>query len=156
MTKNALTYLVEQAEKSRNSAGIVLAKSRIAEQQIDQQVVTLREYRKEYYLRMCKAMSRGAALQLVRDYQQFLASLDEAIMNAEGYLAKQQEKVAISMDDMNKRQRELSSMGTLAKRRQASEQQAQEKIENKEQDAMATRVYLRNSTAGSLNSSLSE
>lgn len=156
MTKNALTYLVEQAEKSRNSAGIVLAKSRIAEQQIDQQVVTLREYRKEYYLRMCKAMSCGAALQLVRDYQQFLASLDEAIMNAEGYLAKQQEKVAISMDDMNKRQRELSSMGTLAKRRQASEQQAQEKIENKEQDAMATRVYLRNSTAGSLNSSLSE
>jgi len=156
MTEQALNYLLERSEKSRNLAGASLARARISEQQLQQQIAMLQQYRDEYRQRMQRTMTEGAQLHVVRDFQQFLGSLDKAIAEAELYLAKQKQLVKASYDEMALHQMQMSTYTTLVERRNEAAMRMQEKREHREHDALAAAVYQRKLAADSTQMSTSE
>lgn len=148
MTEQGLNYLIDRAEKTRNAAGIRLAKARNAEQQAEQQKDVLQSYRNEYRERMAKALTEGAPAEVVRDYQLFLSSLEQAIEDAKQHLERQHKKVTESFQSMKTHQMQLSSFTALAERRHQVKAQAEQKQEAKTHDDLANQMYLRQRAAG--------
>lgn len=142
MTDHALEFLRDRAEKTRDSAGVKLAKTRTAERQIDEQIDLLMEYRGQYRRKMQQAMLEGTSLQRVRDYQAFINSLDIAIDSARNAQNHQRREVERSVKEMSHCQRTLSSFSTVVNRRRDQREEAAQRQERKEQDALATRIHL--------------
>jgi len=144
MSDQALEYLRDKSEQSRDVIGAELAKSRVTEQEILQQVQMLKEYRKEYREKMQQTMLRGTPLQSMQDYRTFLASLDLSIESANNYLANQRQCIALCLQKLQTHQRELNSFGALVERRKTSRVAALARQERKEQDVLASQVHRRN------------
>lgn len=141
MSDRALEYLRERAGKSRDSAGMQLARSRSAEKQVEDQISVLTEYRSLYRRKMQEAMLEGTSLQRVRDYQTFLASLDKAIESARSSQAQHHQEIERSTQVMNRHQREFSSFDTIMNRRRDLQKLADARRDAKEQDALAARIH---------------
>ena len=150
MSDRALEFLRERAGKSRDTAGLQLARSRNAEKQVEDQIGVLLEYRSMYRRKMQQAMLEGTSLQKVRDYQTFLASLDTAIESARSSQAQHQQEVERSAQAMNRHHREYSSFDTIMNRRRDTQALAELRRDAKEQDALAARIHsnARGSDAG--------
>ena len=72
------------------------------------------------------------------NYQQFLASLDAALVRARQALTAQQKRVQQSQQHWQQEQRKLSSYDTLASRRLLEEHRRQARYEQKATDDFVT------------------
>ncbi|WP_445005330.1 flagellar export protein FliJ [Halomonas mongoliensis] len=120
MSANAspLDTLIELAQGSRDQAGQALASERQNEQQVAGQLEALHQYRLEYAQKLQQAMSEGIDPASMRNYQQFLDSLDAALARAQQALKAQQQRVSQRQAQWQQEQRRLSSYDTLTARRQ--------------------------------------
>lgn len=120
-----LETLVDLARDARDQAGQALAGERASERQVAGQLESLGRYRLEYAQRLQQAMHEGIDPATMRNYQQFLDSLDDALARARQALAAQQQRVGHSQAQWQQEQRKLSSYDTLVSRR-AMQQSLQE------------------------------
>ncbi|CAM4131470.1 flagellar export protein FliJ [Vreelandella rituensis] len=134
MSASQFDTLIELARNSRDQAGLSLANERKNEQQTVAQVESLGRYRQEYAQRLQTSMRQGIDPASMYNYQQFLASLDAALVKARQALAAQQQRVTQSQQYWQQEQRKLSSYDTLASRRAAEQQRNEQQREQKTSD----------------------
>lgn len=124
-----LDTLIELARGSRDQAGQALAQENRNEQQVAGQLESLRQYRLEYAQQLQQAMREGIDPATMRNYQQFLDSLDTALDRARQALETQQQRVGQRRAQWQQEQRKLSSYDTLASRRQEQQQRREARQE---------------------------
>lgn len=116
-TSSPLDTLADLARDARDQAGQSLASERNNERHVAEQLESLRRYRLEYAQRLQQAMHGGVDPATMRNYQQFLASLDDALARARQALAAQQQRVSQTQQQWHSEQRKVSSYDTLVSRR---------------------------------------
>lgn len=131
-----LDTLIELARGDRDQAGQALAGERQNERQVVGQLESLSQYRLEYAQRLQQAMQEGIDPASMRNYQQFLDSLDTALARAREALAAQQQRVGQRQAQWQQEQRKLSSYDTLASRRQADQRRQEARQEQRLSDEM--------------------
>ena len=138
MSHNQLDMLTDLARDARDQAGKLLAQERQTQQQTEAQLQSLNRYRAEYAERLQHAMRDGIDPATMYNYQQFLASLDAALVRARQALTAQQKRVQQSQQHWQQEQRKLSSYDTLASRRLLEEHCRQARYEQKATDDFVT------------------
>ena len=138
MSHNQLDMLTDLARDARDQAGKLLAQERQTQQQTEAQLQSLNRYRVEYAERLQHAMRDGIDPATMYNYQQFLASLDAALVRARQALTAQQKCVQQSQQHWQQEQRKLSSYDTLASRRLLEEHRRQARYEQKAADDFVT------------------
>lgn len=138
MSRNQLDMLTDLARDARDQASKLLAQERQTQQQTEAQLQSLNRYRVEYAERLQHAMRDGIDPATMYNYQQFLASLDAALVRARQALTAQQKRVQQSQQHWQQEQRKLSSYDTLASRRLLEEHRRQARYEQKAADDFVT------------------
>lgn len=133
-----LDMLAHLAKDARDQVGQLLAKERQTEQQTQAQLQALHRYRSEYSERLQTAMRKGIDPASMYNYQQFLASLDDALARARKALAEQEQRVNKTQEQWRLEQRKVSSYDTLASRRQLEAQRQDNRQEQKTNDDLVT------------------
>ncbi len=142
-TQTPLGTLTELAREARDQAGQTLASERNNERLVAQQLESLGTYRAEYAQRLQKAMCDGIDPATMRNYQQFLSALDDALVRAKQALAAQQQRVLKSQKQWQNEQCRLSSYNTLSDRRALQEQIAENRREQRQNDEFVTNREVR-------------
>ncbi len=138
-----LDTLTELAREARDQAGQTLATERNNERMVAQQLESLGTYRAEYAQRLQRAMCEGIDPATMRNYQQFLSALDDALARAKQALAAQQQRVLKSQKQWQNEQCRLSSYNTLTERRALQEQLAENRREQRLNDEFVTNREVR-------------
>ncbi|GAA5178709.1 flagellar export protein FliJ [Modicisalibacter zincidurans] len=138
-----LDTLISLTRDSRDSASLKLAELRRARHDAQAQLDTLFRYRQEYRERLQGAMAQGIGPDSWQNYQQFLASLDNAIERARQALSEREHQLNRGQQHWQDAQRKLSAYDTLVDRRQQREQQRVSRLEQRHNDEMANGLLLR-------------
>ncbi|WP_280549023.1 flagellar export protein FliJ [Halomonas sp. 11-S5] len=144
-----LDTLVDLARNDRDQAGQNLAGEQRTSQQVSQQLESLHRYRQEYAEKLNAAMRDGIDPATMRNYQQFLASLDDALVRARQAVAAQQQRVEKTRQHWQQQQQRLSSYDTLAERRNiASRRDEQRREQHVSDDLVNNRLVRQRSPQG--------
>ncbi len=143
MNISVLSHLTEQAEKARNNAAIALSEDRNNVTKIMQHLTTLQSYRRDYAEQLQQQMKNGIQTAILKTYQQFLASLDDAIGRAQQALLQQEQQTNVSQEQWLKKQQKLRSYETLHTRIQTNASRDAQKREQKIADELSTAAFLR-------------
>lgn len=135
----ALDTLIGLAHEAVDDAARLLASDRTTQQQVQQQLQTLEQYRLEYARRMQDAMCQGIDPASLNNYRSFLTSLDQAITRARQALFSQQQKVENSQRAWQAQHRTLNAYCTLAERRQQAETLRANRREQRDTDEAGSR-----------------
>ncbi|MBK5929792.1 flagellar export protein FliJ [Halochromatium salexigens] len=138
-----LDTLTELAREARDQAGQILANERNNERAVAQQLESLGNYRQEYAQRLQQAMCQGIDPATMRNYQQFLSALDDALERARQALTAQQQRVTNTQKQWQNKQCKLSSYETLTARRVLQEQLAAARQEQRLSDEFVTNREVR-------------
>ena len=142
-----LAMLSDLARDARDEAGQLLAGERQNERQVAEQLESLQRYRLEYAERLQQAMRDGIDPASMHNYQQFLASLDDALTRAQQALDAQQQRVQQSQQQWREEQQRLTAFDTLLSRRDAERQRQEARREQRISDEMSAGRLLRQRTA---------
>jgi len=142
-TSTPLDTLTSLTRDARDNASIELSGLRRERQNAVAQLDTLMRYRHEYRQRLQQAMESGIGPDSWHNYQQFLASLDNAIARARQTLTEREASLAQGQQRWQVEQRKLCAYDTLANRRDAAERQRATRREQRLADEMAAGVLRR-------------
>ncbi|MDT0500503.1 MULTISPECIES: flagellar export protein FliJ [unclassified Halomonas] len=129
-----LDTLIELARDSRDQAGQALAGEQRNAKQVADQLAALTDYRQEYADKLNAAMRDGIDPATMRNYQQFLASLDDALARARHAMQTQQQRIDHTRQRWQQEQRRLSSYDTLTERRAKEQQRMAQRREQRVSD----------------------
>ncbi|MFG6158744.1 flagellar export protein FliJ [Halomonas sp. 1390] len=141
--RTSLDTLVELAREARDQAGQNLAGEQRTASQVSEQLTALHRYRQEYADKLNAAMRDGIDPATMRNYQQFLASLDDALARARQALAAQQQRVERTRQHWQQQQQRLSSYDTLAERREAVRRRDEQRREQHVSDDLVNNRLVR-------------
>lgn len=144
---DTLQTLLEQAQAERNQALAAFNQSRARCDAARTQAVQLDGYRADYQQRWRSQFARGAALEIVRCYQDFAGRLDTAIAQQAHTVAQAQAAQARAGDTLSAHELRVASVRKLIERRVQAERQMAERREQKSADETATRMALRRHSA---------
>jgi flagellar FliJ protein len=102
----------------------------------------LRNYAREYRDAFRKRAEEGTGIRKLRDFQAFLARLEEAIRAQEQIVAQARERVAGSRHNWQGAAQKVKAVDAVAGRWQREELRAGEKREQKESDERAQRLAI--------------
>ena len=142
-----LQTLLEQAQAERNQALAAFNQLRARCDAARTQATQLDDYRADYQQRWRSEFARGAALEIVRCYQDFAGRLDTAIAQQAHTVALAQAAQARAGDTLSAHELRVASVRKLIERRMQAERQMAERREQKSADETATRVALRRNGA---------
>lgn len=141
MTKTfSLQPLLDLTQHQTESASRKLGQLNQKQQSCQQQLDTLLAYRKDYLLRLQQAEKNGIEPATLRNYQQFIAKLDEAIRQQRQTVDNSTKQVQHGRQEYQETQRKLKSYNTLEQRFWETQQKAAEKIEQKMLDEHTGRI----------------
>lgn len=109
----------------------------------EQRLQELRAYQGDYLGAFRKRASDGTSIRALRDFQAFLARLDEALRQQEQIVATAREQAAGSRQNWQGAARQVKAMDSVVGRWQVAEARAGERREQKETDERAQRAALR-------------
>lgn len=112
-----LELLVERAEGARDQATRQAQEARKAAQMVEGTLDRLQLYRSECLARSPTMRTTGADAQSLRDYQQFVSRLDEAIQVQKNECVFRQSLVEGAQRHLLQAQQRLMALQTLVKRR---------------------------------------
>ena len=144
---DTLQTLLEQAQAERNQALAAFNQLRARCDAARTQATQLDGYRADYQQRWRSQFARGAALEIVRCYQDFAGRLDTAIAQQAHTVALAQAAQARAGDTLSAHELRVASVRKLIERRMQAERQMAERREQKSADETATRVALRRNGA---------
>lgn len=141
MTKPfALQAVLELMQRRTDDATQELARLIAAEQDAKNRLELLRQYRQEYAQRFQSSAQDGMTPQQWKNFQDFIARLDEAIGQQEQVLAQSQGRTAAGQRHWQAQRIRLQAIDTLSVRHTQSEQAKEGRREQKLVDEFAARM----------------
>lgn len=136
----SLQPLVKLAQHQNDSATRRLGQLNKQQQSAQEKLETLQQYRKDYQTRLQEATQSGISHADLRNFQQFISKIDEAI----GQQLKQVEQSKVSTQtgrsEFDATQRKLKSFDTLQQRHIEEQKKVAEKSEQKALDEHTGRM----------------
>ena len=101
---------------------------------------TLLQYRKDYQARLQQAEQNGMNQAELRNFQNFILRLDEAIVQQRNKNEQAQSMLQIGRIELQEAQRKMKSFDTLKKRHIENEMKLAAKLEQRQQDEHTGRI----------------
>lgn len=130
----SLQPLMNLAEHQNESATRKLGQLNRQQQDAQQKLDMLREYRKDYQNRLQEAVQSGMEPAGLRNFQQFINKLDEAINQQIKVVEKNKISTQTGRDEFSTTQRKLKSFDTLQQRHIEMQREVNGKLEQKALD----------------------
>ena len=132
--------LIQVAESRTSDATIKLGQLNARLTESEQKRAVLVNYRDEYRARLDTATMRGAPMGEVRNFRDFLAKLDEAVVQQEAAVVFWRDQIGSAQGRWQTERRSLLSFTTLGARRDLVALNARARQEQKQQDEFAARA----------------
>jgi len=142
----SLTTLMNLAEHHNESATRKLGLLNQQQQGVQQKLDALLEFRRDYQAQMQRGTQEGMSPVELRNFQQFIYKLDEAIAQQRKQLEKSQASTQQGRDEFDVTRRKLKSLDTLRQRHIETQRKIAEKAEQKAQDEHTGRAAARKMT----------
>lgn len=135
-----LNTLADLAQDNTDKAARELGRLQGLRTQAEQQLNALTEYRHEYRTRMQAIAAEGMTSGRWHDFSRFLDSLDHAIRQQTGALAKAEADLLAGRANWQQQKRRQNSFDTLITRAEVREQQVTARREQRANDEYAARI----------------
>ena len=135
----SLQPLLHLAKKKNESAINNLGKLNQQHQSALGKLATLQQFRRDYQAKFQEAERNGMALTDLRNFQDFIYRLDQAIKQQQGVIELAAHSVNAGRMELNEAQRKMHSFDTLAQRHIEAEKILEAKAEQKIQDEYSGR-----------------
>lgn len=132
-----LEIMQNRADEATRKLGQLLA----AEQNQRSRLEMLENYRAEYAQRLRDTAAEGITPLALRNYQDFMARIDEAIAQQRAVVDASARNTKAGQDHWQTQNRQLKAIDTLSNRHDARERLRENKQEQKVQDEFSTRRY---------------
>lgn len=130
----SLQPLVNLAQQKNDAAIKKLGMLNHNHQSARNKLEMLQQYRRDYQEKMQHAERDGMELQDLRNFQDFIYRLDDAIAQQSAVVTQMEVSVAQGRGELSDTQRRMKSFDTLAQRHAESEKKMEAKLEQKIQD----------------------
>jgi flagellar FliJ protein len=130
----SLQPLVHLAQQKNDAAIKKLGLLNRNQQTAQSKLEMLQQYRKDYQEKMQQAQSSGMELEELRNFQDFIYRLDDAITQQSAVVSQAQNSTQLGRSDLSEAQRRMKSFDTLAQRHREAEKKLETKIEQRIQD----------------------
>lgn len=134
-----LQPLVHLAKQKNDAAAKNLGKLNQLHQSAEAKLATLQQFRRDYQDKFQEAVKNGMAPTDLRNFQDFIYRLDQAIKQQENYIANSSSSVDAGREELKEAQRKMQSFETLAQRHHREQQALEDKADQKMQDEHAGR-----------------
>lgn len=139
----SLITLVNLAEHHNESATRKLGQLNQQELGAQQQLETLLEFRHDYQTQMRQSTEAGISPTALRNFQQFIYKLDEAIAQQRRQVENSKASTQLGRDEFDATRRKLKSFDTLKQRHDETQKHIANKAEQKELDEHTGRMSAR-------------
>jgi len=129
-----LQPLLHLAKQSNDAATKNLGSLNRNQHSAESKLEMLQQYRKDYQEKLQEAQKNGMELHDLRNFQDFLYRLDEAIAQQNGVVTQTRLSVQKGRSELMQTQRRVKSFDTLAVRHADAMRKIEEKMEQKIQD----------------------
>lgn len=145
--QSPLITLRNLAQEAVEQAAQRLGQARQAQQAAEQQLTMLLNYQDEYRQKLNSTLSGGMESSRWQNYQQFIATLEQAIEQQRQQLLQWGRKVDHAVKQWQDHQQRLNAYDTLHTRAQNAELQLENKRNQKLMDEFAQRSTQRNTAS---------
>lgn len=132
-----LDLMQERTDEATRQLGKLIA----AEQSARSRLQLLEQYRDEYAQKMRDAIAAGITQMMLRNYQDFLARIEEAVEQQAQAVANSERNTAAGQEHWKHQNKRLKAIDTLAQRHDERERQRENKQEQKLLDEFTTRRF---------------
>lgn len=132
-----LELMQTRADEATRKLGQLIS----AEQSQRSRLQMLEQYRAEYAQRMLEATAEGITRLILRNYQDFLSRIDEAIEHQRAAVETSERSTKAGQDLWKTQNKQLKAIDTLSQRHDVRERYRENKQEQKLQDEFSTRKY---------------
>lgn len=136
-----LQPLLELSNLRLDEATRQLGKLIAGEQEANQRHTMLLQYREEYQSQFLAAAENGLGPDAWRNYQHFLARLDQAIDQARALVDTSKQRTVLGQKNWLDKRGKVKAFDTLAQRHSARVAYAEARIEQKQSDEHAARRF---------------
>lgn len=136
-----LQTLLELMQSRTDEATRKLGQLISAEQSQRSRLLMLEEYREEYDQRLRDANAQGITRLILRNYQDFLARIDEAIEQQRLAVMSSERSTKAGQAQWSDQNKKLKAIDTLSERHDARERYRENKQEQKLLDEFSSRKY---------------
>lgn len=135
MTKAfSLQPLLHLAQQKNDAATKKLGLLNRNQQTAEAKLEMLHQYRKDYQQKLQAAETGGMELQEIRNFQDFIYRLDDAILQQSAAVEQTKNSVEMGRSELSETQRRMKSYDTLAHRHIEAEKKMEAKAEQRIQD----------------------
>lgn len=136
-----LQTLLELMQSRTDEATRKLGQLIAAEQSQRSRLVMLEQYREEYAQRLRDATAQGITQLILRNYQNFLARIDDAISQQRIAVQNSEHGTKTGQEQWKSQNKQLKAIDTLSLRHDARERHRENKQEQKNLDEFSSRKY---------------
>lgn len=137
----SLSTLLEQAESERDDAQRALQRCLADSDGARRQWQQLLDYRREYEARYVVQMRQpGQSIQTLRNYQDFMQRLSQAIEQQAGTLQQLERRIEPARASLQQRETRVASVRKLIERRVDEQRRADERRQQRASDEAAARI----------------
>ena len=144
MAAFSLQPLLDLMQTRADEATRKLSQLIAAEQNQRSRLQMLETYREEYAQRFRDAAAQGISPQTLRNYQDFMVRIDEAISQQRTVVESSVRSTKAGQDHWHSQNRQLKAIDTLSVRHEARERVRDSRQEQKILDEYSTRQYSQN------------
>ncbi|HZX30401.1 MAG TPA: flagellar export protein FliJ [Rhodocyclaceae bacterium] len=112
-----------------------------AEQNAKSRLQLLEQYREEYAQKMREAISQGLTPMALRNYQDFIGRIDEAIQQQGQVVARSEQNTAAGQAEWREQNKKLKAIDTLSQRHDARERYRENRQDQKLMDEFTARKF---------------
>lgn len=138
-----LDMLINLAKESTDEAARLLGRLSAERTNAERQLGMLQDYRHDYLERLQQAMTSGMSASDCHNYQRFIGTLDDAIVQQQGVLQQADENLNKGRLYYQQEKRKLNSYDALAQRAQRAEAVAESRREQRLNDEYSARLVQR-------------
>jgi len=136
---SALSTLKEIAEKSTDEAAVKLGNAIRHSADLEKKLSLLQKYREDYSQKMQTELKAGRDMQHIRNFQTFLAKIDDAIHGQQKLVNDAQKRVQMEKQHWQENERKRMSYATLEERAEKVQQQKEAKRDQLQSDEHGSR-----------------
>lgn len=140
-----LDLMQERTDEASRKLGQLIA----AEQSARSRLQLLEQYRAEYAEKMREAVASGVTQMMLRNYQDFLARIDEAVEQQQQVVQASERNTVAGQENWKHQNKRLKAIDTLAQRHDERERLRENKQEQKLLDEFTGRRYATRDPDGS-------
>jgi flagellar FliJ protein len=130
----SLQPLVHLAQQKNDAAAKRLGQLNQQQQTAQQKLDALLQYRKDYQLKFQEEAQKGMAPADMKNFQDFIGRLDQAIQQQQNVMEKAKVGVQTGRNELLDTTRKMKSFDTLAQRHADAEKKLEAKSEQRTQD----------------------